>query len=95
MGLKDAAALGQIVAANRQIVAVLSGHIHRAMTARWNGTSVIVCPSTAHTLHLELAPDALRYCLEPPAFCLHRWDGTTLLTHVIQAGEFPGPYPYE
>jgi len=95
MRLLDARVLGAIVAANPQIVAIVSGHIHRAMTARWNAVNVVVCPSTAHTLHLDLAPaGGMHYRLEPPAFCLHRWDGTTLTTHMVQAGDFAGPYKY-
>jgi 3',5'-cyclic AMP phosphodiesterase CpdA len=95
MGLCDADALGALVASNPQIHALLSGHIHRAMAARWHGTQVVVCPSTAHTLHLELAPEAeIHYRLEPPAFCVHRWDGKLLVTHVVQGGDYGKPHQY-
>ena len=78
-----------------QVHAVLCGHIHRAMSAGWQGTHVVVCPSTAHTLHLELAPESdIHYRLEPPAFCVHRWDGNVLVTHVVQGGSYAGPYQY-
>lgn len=95
MGLLDAAAFGAIVRAHSAVVAIICGHIHRAMTARWNGTNVVVSPSVAQTLELDLAPvERMHYRLEPPAFCLHRWDGKVFATHYVQAGEFEGPYRY-
>jgi hypothetical protein len=95
MGLADVVELERIVRAHPQIVALVSGHIHRAMSACWAGTQAIVCPSTAHTLDLDMDPDAdIHYRIEPPAYCLHRWDGLLLTTYTVQAGDFPGPFSY-
>jgi 3',5'-cyclic AMP phosphodiesterase CpdA len=96
IGLRNAEAFGRLVEANPQIVAVISGHYHRAFSARWCGTNAVVAPSTAQTMLLNLAaPGGPSFKLEPPAFCLHRWDGALLASHVIQAGDFAGPYPYD
>jgi Icc protein len=62
---------------------------------RFAGTVASVCPSPAHQVALDLAPDAADdFIMEPPAFQLHRWDGTTLVTHTAYIGEFDGPYPF-
>jgi hypothetical protein len=32
--------------------------------------------------------------MEPPAFQLHWWNGTSLVTHTAYVEQFDGPYPF-
>lgn len=96
-GMKLAAPerLAAVIARHGHVERILCGHLHRAMHARWHGTIVSVGPSTAEQIHLALQPDAvLATVAEPPALQLHRWDAADgLVSHVVQLGRFPGPFP--
>jgi len=77
----------QAIAGQRQIRAVLCGHLHRAIVAPWHGVTVIVCPSTAPQVALDLnpidpeVPDHREMIVaEPPGYALHRWTGQELVT---------------
>lgn len=80
----SAARFGEIVERHRQIELITCGHVHRAIQARWRGTTVSVCPSTAFQGILNLGGD--HYDIagdEPPAYQLHYWNGQELVTHTI------------
>lgn len=95
LGAAGREALARIVARQPQVERVLAGHLHRPITARFAGTVASTCPSPAHQVALDLAPDAADdYVLEPPAFQLHWWNGRQLVTHTAYIGEFAGPYPF-
>jgi hypothetical protein len=91
MSLADPGAEADVIARHRQVERVISGHQHRNAQTRFAGTVASICPSTAHQLSLDLVPGAeVRFVFEPPAFHLHLWDGTALVTHTMQIDEFPG-----
>jgi 3',5'-cyclic AMP phosphodiesterase CpdA len=76
------------VAGHDQIVAILCGHLHRAIVAPWRGVTTIVCPATAPELALDLrpidpeAPDERPMVVaDPPGYALHRWTPDGLVTH--------------
>jgi len=80
--------LGEIVAAQDNIVAMIAGHLHRAVIAQWAGTTLAVCPSTAPQVALDLMPidpeqpDGRPMIVsDPPAYALHLWNGRQLVTH--------------
>jgi 3',5'-cyclic AMP phosphodiesterase CpdA len=78
--------LGDIVAARPAVQALLCGHLHRPLTARWQGSAVAVAPSTAFQARLRFGggrfePDPR----EPPAYLLHYWNGRSLVTHLATA----------
>ena len=77
-----------IVAANPQIVAMVSGHLHRPLVTRWAGTTLAVCPSTAPQVALDMQamdpddPDERPMIVaDRPYFALHYWNGDGLITH--------------
>ncbi|MBV9843000.1 MAG: metallophosphoesterase [Sphingomonadaceae bacterium] len=86
--------LDEVLAGRSNVVAMLSGHLHRPMVSSWGGTIIAACPSTAPPLALELAPIDPAHpdgrplvTADPPAYALHLWTGTRLLTHFETLGE--------
>lgn len=76
------------------ISAILCGHLHRTITAPWNGTTVAICSSTAPQLALDLRPmdpdspdNRPMIIADPPAYALHRWTDQGLVTHFETADE--------
>ena len=95
VGLEGIEPLRAVIARHPQVERVIAGHLHRPITVRFGGTVASTCPSPAHQVVLDIAPDARDdYILEPPAFQLHWWNGSTLVTHTAYIGEFDGPYPF-
>lgn len=79
-----AAAFEALVRRHAQIVRVVCGHVHRAVTVAFGGTIATTAPSTAHQIPYETgvaSPEG--FTLEPPSFALHRWHGQRLATHVL------------
>ena len=72
-----------VIGRHRQVVRVIAGHVHRAMSVAWAGTICTTCPSTAHQFALDLAPGVPAYWTdEPSGYQLHHWlAGTGLVTH--------------
>jgi len=92
MGLDDAAAAAQarVVARHPHVERIVCGHVHRTAHARFGGTTVSICPSSAHQLQLDLRPGAdIRFTYEPSSYQLHLWNGTQLVTHTCVVDEFP------
>jgi Icc protein len=80
--------LRAIVEGRSNIVAMVAGHVHRAIVTNWAGTTLIVCPSTAPQVALDLSPidpeqpDGRPMIIaDPPCYGLHLWDGRQLVTH--------------
>lgn len=93
--------LADTIAARANIVALLTGHIHRSITGRFAGFPVVVCPPTAPVAALELAPlhpdrpDGRPIIVDtPPAYALHLWRGGQLVSHVdrVEAQEIVVAY---
>lgn len=92
MGLYEGGAeLGALLARHDNIEAVLCGHVHRAISARWNGTMVTVMPSTAHQVGLTLRPTRKPgLVFEPPCVGLHWWSPDAhLVSHVSYVTDHP------
>ena len=80
--------LHAIVSRHDNIVAMISGHLHRQVVTLWAGTTLAVCPSTAPQVALDLAeidpdrPDGRPMIVaDPPGYALHYWNGEGLITH--------------
>jgi len=96
IGLRDGAAeLAAIVARHPQIVRVLCGHVHRAITTSWAGRIAMTAPSTCQQIPFDPAPDSPEaFVLEPPGWLLHRWDGAALQSAVMPVERSAGPINY-
>lgn len=82
------------IAGHAQVQAIACGHLHRAVSAPWNGTTILVCASTAPLVALDLSPIDLEHpdnramiIADPPAYALHRWTQHGLVTHFDTADE--------
>lgn len=78
------------------IVGLVCGHIHRAVTTAWAGTLVATCPSTAPQVALDLrpidpdVPDERHLIIaDPPGYALHWFNGRELVTHWDTAEDHP------
>lgn len=87
--MREADALATLIGSHRNVLGVVSGHVHRAMSAQWAGTLCTTCPSTAHQFALDLgAAPIVRWTEEPPGFQLHRYaPGRGLVTHTSVIAE--------
>jgi len=86
--------LEAIVSAQDNIVAMIAGHLHRPVVTQWAGTTLVICPSTAPQVALDLdaidpeAPDGRPMIVaDPPYYAVHLWDGCRLVSHFDTAGE--------
>ena len=94
---RNGEALAAIVRRHPNVERILCGHLHRPIQLRWNGTLLVVAPSVAHQVTLDLRPKApAEFAMEPPAYLLHHWiEGTGLVTHQAYVEPYPGPYPFQ
>lgn len=86
--------LRAVIEKRSNIVAMISGHLHRPLVTRWAGTVLAVCPATAPQVALDLkpmdpdAPDGRPMIVtDEPWFALHYWNGRELVSHYDTAEE--------
>jgi len=85
-----------------QIVAVVSGHVHRAYFGNFAGHAISVAPATSPQLALDLTavdvriPDGRDILVEePPGYSLLVWNNGELITHFCVAGDFASAATYQ
>jgi 3',5'-cyclic-AMP phosphodiesterase len=81
------------VAGRTNIVAIICGHLHRPITTQWEGTTIAICPATSPQVALDMSPidpekpdNRPMIIADPPAYALHWWNGSELITHFDTAG---------
>ena len=74
------------------MVGIIAGHVHRAIATTYAGKPLVVCPSTAPQVALDLtpidpeAPDGRPMIIaDHPYYALHWWDGARLVSHIDTA----------
>lgn len=82
------------IAGHSQVQALLCGHLHRAISAPWNGVTVSICSSSAPQVSLDLRPidpdvpdHRPMIVAEPPAYALHRWTNHGFVSFFHTAGD--------
>jgi 3',5'-cyclic AMP phosphodiesterase CpdA len=82
--------LAGAITANLNVEAILCGHVHRAVSVRWNGTFGCIAPSTGFQIALDFRENGpMSWTCEPPACLLHHWtEETGLVTHESPIGGF-------
>ncbi len=85
-----------------QIVAVLCGHLHRSVITGWRGAPLLVCPSTAPSVALDLTPidpaepDNRALIRDaPPGYALHLWEDGRLVSHFERVGGYEAVARYD
>ncbi len=88
--------LAALLRAHPNVERVISGHLHRAIEARFGGTIASTCPSTVHQMHLDFDPASpYRWTREPPQFRVHAWTPAAgLVSHLASAAPFDGPHGF-
>lgn len=95
IGLKGREEFAGIVKCHPNIELITCGHLHRNIRATVGGRAVMTGHSTAHSVQLDLAPDAeAMFKMEPPGYLLHLWNGEGIVTHHAVIGDFEGPHPF-
>lgn len=91
IGLRDSERFAALIRHHPQVERILAGHLHMAVTSRFAGSLVTVCPATAHTLLPDMRqPERLAVQFEPPACLLHIWHPAAgLLSYTSPIGQ-PG-----
>ena len=86
---------GAAVEGRRQILAIHCGHLHRPLMAKFCGIPLGVTPSVAPLVAMDLrpispdTPDGRELITtEPPTYALHRWDGSSLVTHYERVSDW-------
>jgi Icc protein len=81
------------IAGHLQIVSIICGHVHRTLMTGWKGVPLVICPSIAPAVALNLSPiDAERpdgrdlISDEQAGYALHRWNGENLISHFESVG---------
>jgi len=96
VGLHGARPLETLVSRYPNVERVLCGHVHRTILRRFGGTIALSCPSPAHQVTLDFAPDAEPgFTMEPPGYLLHRWtDSEGITSYSAVVGNYEGSYPF-
>lgn len=93
--LRDGAALAEVVGRHGHVERILTGHVHRLIVSAFAGTSVMIVPGVSHQVELNLDPAArAQIVLEPPAYGIHTWVRSGLVSHMAYVESYPGPYPF-
>lgn len=84
-GLAGAGRLADWLATRPNVLLVAAGHVHRMIAGEFAGRPLVIAPSPAHQIALDLGGDAaaLAWCREPGGFVVHRFDGRRFVSHYV------------
>lgn len=91
LGLDGSAELCETLLRHPQVVRVVAGHVHMALTQRFAHTTLMTCPGTDATLQPDLSqPGKMVVQYQPPVCLLHAWsEATNLLSFTSLIGDVP------
>jgi 3',5'-cyclic AMP phosphodiesterase CpdA len=87
IGLTGAGRLADWLATRPNVRQLAAGHVHRMIASEFAGRPLVVAPSPAHQIALDLSGDAetLAWCREPGGFVVHCFDGARFVSHYVPA----------
>jgi 3',5'-cyclic-AMP phosphodiesterase len=85
LGLANADRLAAWLADRPEVRLLAAGHVHRMIATEFAGRPLVIAPSPAHQIALDLAgdPDALAWCREPGGMVVHHFDGARFVSHYL------------
>ena len=78
----DREALGQLVAANPEVIGLVAGHLHRTVFTQLAGRPVVAIPSVYEQARLDFALTDFEMSADPPAFAVHTLVDGRLVSHL-------------
>jgi Icc protein len=78
---RDRAALEQLLSGHPQVLGIIAGHVHRAMTASLAGRPAVTIPGTYAQAPLDFTSTSLPMGAEPLAFAVHHVIEGRLVSH--------------
>ncbi|MEO1102287.1 MAG: phosphodiesterase [Pseudomonadota bacterium] len=92
IALRDADALGAILARYDNVQRVICGHVHRTIVGSIGGVCAMAIPGVAHQMPLLLSDKAKPYMImEPPTYGVHLVDASGAVSHVGYVEKFAAP----
>ncbi|MCI2421934.1 phosphodiesterase [Saccharopolyspora sp. K220] len=91
MRLADGEELGEVLAGHRHVARVLTGHVHRPITAAFAGSVLAVAPSTHLQSGLTLRDGLPYFVPEPTSLLLHLLSGGSWVTHTVPISHTAAP----
>jgi 3',5'-cyclic-AMP phosphodiesterase len=79
----DRAALAELMADAPQVRRIVTGHVHRTVTASFAGRTVFACASTHLQARLEIGATELSLIEEQPVYALHVALDGDVVSHVV------------
>lgn len=96
--LRNGAELMQRLEAYPGPVRMISGHVHRALTAQIGKVTCQIAPAPCHAVQADTRVGAINsLVLEPGAVTAYQWiehPAPGLVSNVLPIGTFPGPWPF-
>lgn len=74
--------LERIVAANPQVLGLVSGHVHRAIVGQVGGRPALAIPSVYQQARLAWDLEEIELTADPPAFAIHTLVDGRLISHI-------------
>lgn len=86
----------RIIARYPNVERVIAGHVHRFCDIRFGGTIASMCGAPAHSVYLDMHPDARsQWSMEPASYrLLALTHNDQVVTHIASALDFDGAYPF-
>ena len=86
-GMSGSERFEHVVRSHPCVIKVICGHVHRVIQTQWDGCSLWTSPSTANAVAVDFDPaHGPAETAEPPAFSLHAYTGSSIVSHVVPVG---------
>jgi 3',5'-cyclic AMP phosphodiesterase CpdA len=85
IGLSNAGRLAEWLQGRPEIRLLAAGHVHRMVATEFAGRLLVIAPSPAHQIALDLSGDGseLAWCREPGGMVVHHFDGAHFVSHYL------------
>ncbi|MEP0520204.1 MAG: phosphodiesterase [Hyphomicrobiales bacterium] len=95
--LRNPERLFEVVSVHKAAHMIVCGHVHRYMSCHHTWGPVMIGPSVAHAVSLDVSHNARpEFVMEPGGFLLHSYNDVLhqFTSQYVPVGPFEGPYPF-